>query len=209
MNEARAIDLQDTLQGFSPLTRKILALGLLFLGLFLLWTVTASPVISTIDASLTELNDARFQRMRLEQIQSRPALEPTEELPANLVTRAKTSEEAQNAMLAQINALAMQNGFELVIVPRPPTKGSKLIAYDVSISGDELNIIRFINSLERGNPMMRFRGWQIDSAALAGTIGPETPVGMEPDITPPMESTSNASGNILFSGQIVGAWTKP
>ncbi|MEP2990034.1 MAG: hypothetical protein ABJN65_01180 [Parasphingorhabdus sp.] len=196
MNQENTYEVQSLLQGFSPFTRKFLALGILFLGLFFFWTVIASPVVSQMSASLTELNDTRFQRMRLEQIQNRPAVEPTGNFPTNLVLAAGSAEEAQAAFAAQINAVASQNTMDMALAPRPLTKGSQLIAFDVSVMAPEVNIVKFINSLERASPMMRLRNWQIDSAAIAGTVDPQN------------GNTDESNGNVQFSGQLIGAWIR-
>lgn len=173
------------LSQFSPLTRKILALGLLILALMLVWRLILSPVAMQMESSLTELDDARFQRVRLENLQARPKPEEAEALPADIVFSANSREEAALGLSGYISGLAAQNGLQVAnITPRPGAETDKLLAFDLALIGEELSVVRFINQAERGSPMIRFRSWQI-------------------------EAGNDSDHNLQFSGQVVAAWMKP
>lgn len=190
-------NIQTALQQFSPITRRFLALALLFFAGYLLWILLLSPVTSQMGASLTKLEDARFQRMRLEQIQARPEIKQTEPVDAGYLAQAASTEEAQTNLQNQIAAIATQNSVDLMITARPLTKGSQLIAFDISASASETSITRFINNIERGNPAMRLRNWQIESASIASAT---------PEPSDPMLGVMGDT--VQFSGQLVGAWIK-
>ena len=169
---------------FSPLIRKILALSLLILALLLVWTIVLLPVATQMESSLTELDDARFQRVRLEKLQARPAPEKAEALSADIVFGSKSREEATSGLGAYISGLAAQNGLQVAnITARPGEETDKLLAFDLALIGEEVSVARFINQAERSAPMIRFRSWQIEAG--------------------------NADDpNVQFSGQVVGAWIK-
>lgn len=182
---------------FSPGMRKFLAIAVLILGLFLIWTLLLSPVIAQMEASLTKLQDARFQRIRLERIDARAIPQKAQPITAGILVTAKTREEATTQIGAYLNNLAVQNGLQVAnITPRPGTGGSKLIAFDFALTGEEISVMRFINNLERGSPAMRLRSWRIESPELM--IPPDR---ADEDI--PLDPS------IQFSGQAVAAWIKP
>lgn len=173
------------LSQFSPLTRKILALGLLVLALLLVWTLMLSPVAAQMENSLTELEDARFQRERLEKLQVRPQPEKAEALPANIVFISDSREEAAVGLSNYISSLAAQNDLQVAnITAHPGGKTDKLLISDFALIGEEGSVARFINQAERGAPIIRFRSWQIEAG--------------------------NANDpSLQFSGQAVAAWIKP
>lgn len=175
----------SVLSQFSPLTRKILALGLLVLALLLFWTLVVSPVAAQMDSSLTELEDARFQRVRLENLKTRPTPDKAEPLPAGIVFNANSREEAATGLSGYISSLAAQNGLQVAnITVRPGGDTGKLLAFDLSFIGEEVSVARFINQAEKGSPMIRFRSWQI-------------------------EAGNDSDPSLQFSGQAVAAWMKP
>ncbi len=201
MSDVRADQVQNVMQQFSPITRKFLAVAILFLTLFAVWSLVLSPIAAQMDVSLTKLSDARFQRERLEAIQARPEPESAEAIPAGMILRAKSREEANTQFGGYLSNIAAQNGLEITaIASRPDTKGSKLVAFDLALTGEEVGVAQFINTLERGNPVLRLRTWQIDSASIVGIS--DMPVDGETGGSSPSRS------NIRFSGQIVGAWIK-
>ena len=197
MSAGKSNSLTAALLDLSPAMRKLLAIALLFLGTFILWSLVVGPVISQTDASLTKLQDARFQLARLENLQARPEPERAEALPAGILLEAKSREDAAALAQSHVNGLAAQNGLQLAnLNVRPEIKGSKIIAFDFAVLGDEVAITDFINRLESGSPLMRFNSWQIDAAEPSmvneGEAGP-----------------SVADSRVQFSGQIVAAWMKP
>lgn len=197
MNADDSSSLTASLSDLSPAMRKLLAIAILFFGVFILWSLVFAQVISQTDASLTKLQDARFQVARLESLQARPEPEKAEALPAGILLEAESREDAAALAQSYVDGLAAQNDLQMASLNlRPEIKGSKIIAFDFEILGDEVAITEFINRLETGSPLMRFKSWQIEAAESE------------------MENDSNASPSmpdprVQFSGQIVAAWMKP
>ena len=189
--------LAASLSELSPAIRKLLAIALLFFCLFVLWSLVIAPIISQTDASLTKLQDARFQLSRLENLQVRPEPEKAEPLAAGILLEAKSREDAAALAQSYVNGLAAQNELQLASLNlRPEIKGSKIIAFDFALLGDEVAITDFINRLESGSPLMRFKSWQIEAS--------EPVMVNEGEASPPVTDP-----RVQFSGQIVAAWIKP
>jgi len=196
MTADKSNSLTATLSDLSPAMRKLLAIALLFFGIFILWSLVVGPVISQTDASLTKLQDARFQLTRLENLQARPEPEKAEALPAGILLEAKSREDAAALAQSYVNGLAAQNELQLASLNlRPEIKGSKIIAFDFAILGDEVAITDFINRLESDSPLMRFKSWQIEAS--------EPVMVNEGEASPPVTDP-----RVQFSGQIVAAWMK-
>ncbi len=184
------------LSELSPNMRKLLAIAMLFFGLFILWSLILAPVLSQTEASLTKLEDTRFQLTRLEDLQDRPVPEKADPLPAGLLLEAISRDEAAAMAEAYVNGLTAQNQLQMASLNlRPEIKGSKIIAFDFAILGDEVAITNFINRLESSSPLMRFKSWQIEASE------PAMPTESEP-------GPSATDPRIQFSGQIVAAWLK-
>lgn len=170
---------------FSPLTRKVLAIGLLILALLLVWTVILSPLFSALGSSLTELDNARFQRLRLEQIETRPTPEKAATLAPDIVINAQSKTEASDQFTVHFSSLANGNGLQTVsVVQTNNDQTGKLVGVEFALSGPEENIVKFINIAEKSAPNIRFRNWQITAI----------------DANDP---------NLQFSGQALAGWTKP
>lgn len=197
------------MQQFSPGMRKFLALATLLLTLLLVWNIFVGPVASQMGASLTKLQDARFQRMRLEQLAAQPAPQQSEPLPIEILVVAETPEEASAQITAYLNGLATQNNLQVAnITPHLGLKGAKLLAFDLTLVGEEVALVSFINELERGAPVIRLKSWQIDGPELTGGGSPVDAAAANDPANPNLSGNSNDQ-SIRFSGQAVAAWIKP
>lgn len=175
----------QTLSQLSGGTRKFLALAILFFVALLTWTIILSPVVSAVQTNLNALEDARFQRMRLENLQARAEPDRALALTADTVISAKSKEEAAAQFAAFMTNLAVSSGLQISsISPREGNRSGSLIGAELSFSGEEVKIASFINLAEQGSPTIRFQSWTID----AGETG---------------------DPNINFSGLALAAWTKP
>ncbi|MEP3226282.1 MAG: hypothetical protein ABJO01_09925 [Parasphingorhabdus sp.] len=208
MSEMHQNKMQLKLQQLSPAMRKFLALAtLLFVSLFI-WNVIITPVAAQMEASLSKLQDARYQRMRLEQLAAQPAPPRSDPLPAELLAVAATPQQASAQISSYLNGLAAQNDLQVAnITSHSGLKGAKLLAFDFALIGEELALVRFINALERGAPMIRLRSWQIDGPDMAGGGTPEDLTVPDPAIS--IQQDSFTDRTMRFSGQAVAAWTKP
>jgi len=185
------------MESFSPLTRKILAIGLLILGLFLVYRVIVSPLTNQVNESLTKLNDSRFQLSRLQQIDIRPRPEDAAVIAPETLLRGEDYQAAGQLLVPHINNLASQNGLQVDSLQlRSGSDTTFMIAADYQISGDEVNIMAFINQAERGSPTLRFRDWQISQNKN------------ETEASQNGQSSEPQKPKYGFSGKVVAAWTK-
>jgi len=157
------------IDSFSPLTRKFIAVAILFLVVMFCVNLVILPTIGLVGEQLDRLAEARFQRARLEAIQERPLPATGDPIPADLYIRAKSAEAGQNALLATLNELASGNAVSLEQANAVPvdTATSQRVTVDLSVSGPELALASFINGLEAHRPMIRFVSWKI----MAGESG--------------------------------------
>ena len=152
------------MNAFSPLTRRILALGLLVL-LLLLGLRLVLAAVETVGASISELEDSRFRLARLEAIAARPAAPPAPALPSGLTFTAASAEEAGTAMVGALHAAASQ--IQLGAVAPLPTdpKNPQLVSLSVSAAAPEASLLAFIRDLEAASPSIRLRTWSIAPSA--------------------------------------------
>ena len=97
------------IDNFSPLTRKFIALAILFFVLMFCVIIVILPAIGLISAKLDRLAEARFQKARLEEIQDRPLPARGNPIAADLYLHATSPEAAQSALVAILNQLASSN----------------------------------------------------------------------------------------------------
>lgn len=147
---------------FSPLTRRILALGILAL-LLLLGVRVAAGVAEGVSGSLEELGDRRFVLARLEAVRSRPAPVRPRPLPPGLHIQAASHEQASAVAAAAVRGAAAAAQFTLsaVSVAPPRAENPALIELRIAGKGPELSALTFVEHLERGQPAIRLRTWQI------------------------------------------------
>ena len=152
------------MDAFSPLTRRILALGLLILLLLLALRLVLGAV-ETVGASVSELEDSRFRLARLEAVAARPAAAPAPALPSGLTFTAANAEEAAAAMLAALNGAASQVQLGAVAPLPPDPQNPQLVSLSVSAVAPEANLLAFIRDLEGASPPIRLHMWSIAPSA--------------------------------------------
>jgi hypothetical protein len=161
----------------SPLIRRTVALGILAL-LLIAAANLASAVVAAVDASLAELDDARFRVARLTALASRPPTPAGAAVPADLFVRAPTREAAQAEFLDIVSAAAAraQLPLEAVQPETPDPVNRKAVRASVRASGPETSVLAFIAQLEQGRPAVRLARWRIerlegqpDSVRIEGT----------------------------------------
>lgn len=150
------------IDGFSPLTRRILAFGILVL-LLLLGLRVAAGVAEGVSGSLQELSDKRFVLARLEAVRSRPEPVRPRPLPPGLHFQAASYEQASAMASSAVRGAAAAAQFTLSSVSVDPLKPENpgLIEIRVGGKGPELAALAFVEQLERGQPAMRLRTWQV------------------------------------------------
>lgn len=157
------------IQSFSPLTRRILAVGLLVL-LVLLGLRLAAGLGGAISSSLEELEDSRFRLARMEALRTRAAPPAADPLPAGLTLAAASHEDAAAQALAAVNGAAGAAQLTLArAAPLPQEPGNpNLVQVTLSAAGPEAAVLAFVSELEKSTPPVRLASWRIAAAPGGG-----------------------------------------
>jgi hypothetical protein len=148
---------------FSPFTRRVVAVGILVLGLFAMVNLLIVPLYGLTSGSLSDLEDARFQRARLEAIASRPPLPRADPVSPSLYLTAPDRQRAVDALISAVGGAAARYEIQLDNVAPLPADPSrpKAIALTFSARGEQDRILAWINELEVGPPAIRFGEWSL------------------------------------------------
>jgi hypothetical protein len=189
---------------FSPVTRRVVAVGIFVLALFGLINLVALPVYALTASSLSGLEDARFQRARLEAIAARPPLPRSEPVPASLYLTAPDRERAADALIAAIGAAASRYEVQVESIAPAAADPARPGAVTVTIAarGEHDRMLAWINDLERGTPAVYFPIWKLaqsDAAAANAVEGAPPPV-------PPVGAAANSSLTLSFNATAVAVW---
>jgi hypothetical protein len=189
---------------FSPLTRRLVAVGIAVLALFALVDLVALPVYALTASSLSGLEDARFQRARLEAIAARPPLPRSQPVPASLYLTAPDRERAADALLAAIGTVAAR--YEIQVDSMAPAAADPTrpgaIAVTLAARGEHDKMLAWINELERGAPAVFFPIWKLgqsEAGAMPAGEGAPPPV-------PPVGAAANPALTLSFSAIAVAVW---
>ena len=146
----------------SPLTSRIVAVGLLILALLLLIQLL-SALISTVQDVRLELGDVRARRAQLEQRIARGIPERGAIVPTDLFFRAKTEPEAAGVFGTYVNIVARRYGVQVRGLSVDPTSGIAGHALDatIQVDGPETSVIKFVSELEQGRKLTRLVAWHI------------------------------------------------
>ena len=166
---------------FSPLTRRIVALGIAVLALFGLVNLVLAPIYSITAGSLSGLEDARFQKARLESIAARPPLPRSDPVPQEFYLGAPDRQSASDALIAAIGASAARYEIQIdSVTPESPEPGrAATVSATVVARGEQDKMLAWINDLERGTPAVYFASWSLaaqpDGAVPAAEGAPAVP----------------------------------
>lgn len=149
---------------FSPLSRRIIAIGILVLMLLLLIRLL-TPLASMMAESLSALEDSRFRLARVEAIRSQPAPSMGEEVPSDFYLIAASREIAADMLIATINAKAQQYEVRIDAIGLSDGVPGDAQRVDVSLTatGEQEKLLSFINDLEQARPLIRFGTWALAS----------------------------------------------
>jgi hypothetical protein len=117
------------------------------------------PLYGLTLASLSDLEDARFQRARLEAIASRPPLPRAYPVSPLLYLTAPDRQRAVDGLISAVGGAAARYEIQLENVaplPADPAR-PKAIALSFSARGEQDRILAWINELEVGPPAIRGR----------------------------------------------------
>jgi hypothetical protein len=158
------------MEQLSPISRKLIALALLFLTLVSLLNLGVLPALSGTDDLLERLRDARFRLARLESVEARPLPPPGDPIPSDAWIRSSDRQSAEAAFVAVINASAGRTQVALdraVPVSAANSKEPRL-TLDIVATGPEPALATFIGDVEQGSPLIRFQHWKLSAPETAG-----------------------------------------
>ena len=145
----------------SPLTRRIVAVGLLILVLLVGLQGILLPLASRISDQREELAILRDRAAHLKDINDRP-LPPMSALPAHAAIKAIAAGPALERLRAAISQAATASGVTLNGVAPPSSAGpAQHLDLEVSATGSEEALTQFVGLLEHGDPLMRWESWRI------------------------------------------------
>lgn len=150
------------MRSFSPLTQRIIAVGILVL-LVLIAANIAAATSSAVTNALADLEDARFRVARLSALSQRPRTQPGPSVPAGMLFAAPSQDAAQVALTASISAAAQGAQLQLESVVGVPSQlpKEKLVRTSLTTTGPEQAVLSFIGKVEQGRPAVRFEQWRI------------------------------------------------
>jgi hypothetical protein len=168
----------------SPLTRRIAAVGLLVLLVLLLVQYVLAPLVGAIVDQRDALTALRAREMRF-QATARRTLPPASNVRPGQAIIAPSPAQGSQRLQALLAGKAALAGVSVQLGPPcAPKDKPALLCTDLAVSGTEADIARFLNSVEHGAPVIRFRTWQLT----------------------PGQGTDT---QLHFSGRALAVWQKP
>lgn len=150
------------IDSFSPLTRRILALGLLVLAL-LVGLRLIVLVVGGVGDALDRLEDSRFALARVEAIRAGPLPPRMPPLAPGQFLQAETHAVAADAAAARIRDAATRHIVTLegmTAAPQDPAN-PKLVQLSFVARAAEPALLGFLQTVEQDGPPLRLQGWSI------------------------------------------------
>jgi hypothetical protein len=154
------------IESFSPLTRRVLAVGLLILALLLAVQIF-SLAAAAVGTALGRLEDSRFALARVEAVRARPLPPRAPPLPLGQFLQADSHDTATAAAAGRIRRAAGGSGVTLdgmTAVPADPAN-PRLVRISFAARAAEPALLAFIQAVEREDPPLRLHAWSIARAA--------------------------------------------
>lgn len=165
----------------SPLTRRIVAGGLLILLLLVALQLIVLPLMGALGDQRTELTELGARHARLSATSKR-LLPDASAMPPGLAITAPDPAHAGGRLQALLVGSASIAGVKLNQTPPHPLAGQpRLIGSEIVVTGPEAGVTSFVSLVEHGSPALRFRHWQL----VAGDA---------------------AQAPVRFTGPVVAAW---
>jgi hypothetical protein len=199
---------------FSPVTRRILAVGIAILALFGLVNLVVAPVYGVTGRSLAALADVRFRLARLEAIKARPIPARSVPVPVSLYVAAPDRESATDRLIAAINDAAGRYGVEVDSATplEPDPSRPKAVGVSLQARGGQDQMLAWINELERGEPAVHFATWSLSPNGEAPSAATAPGMVVDPEgIGATASSTSNPGGGLQlgFTATAATVWERP
>lgn len=153
------------IEDMSPFAQRILAVGILILGLLLGFQLIASPLIERMQLSREALADSRYRLHKLENLANQPEAMLGQPVEPNLLIAAPNAKMAQAELLGQVSRIANTTGASAQKMEALDKQAlPSLVAAKIELSANEVSIISFVDQLEAARPMMRLRDWRLQDA---------------------------------------------
>lgn len=149
--------------GFSPFTRRLVAISLLVFTILGALNFVVFPVANAVDLSLQQLDDSRFRHARLREIDMRPILPHVSPAPRDLTLNAPNRAVATQNFAALIAGTAQRMQIGLTRnAPLPVNQPSMpMLLNEFAVQGEETAVMTFLSELERGRPLVRLKTWSL------------------------------------------------
>lgn len=144
----------------SPLTRRIVAVGLLVLMVLLGVQSVAVPLVGAIMNQRDELAALKLREARLRATMDRTLPEVSKVRPEQVIAAATPPQAIQRSQAVLASDAAMA-GVTLQLGPPCNTGQPQLLCTDVAVSGKEAGVSHFLSVIEHGPPVIRFQRWQL------------------------------------------------
>lgn len=169
------------IEQMSPLTRRIVAVGLLILLLLVALQAVVVPLAGALGNQRAELTELSARHARLAATAKR-LLPDTSTVPPGLAITAPDPARAGGRLEALLAGGASIAGVKLDQTPAHSLAGQqRLIGSEIVVTGPEAGVTNFVSLVEHGSPTLRFRHWQL----VAG---------------------DSAQAPVRFTGLVVAAW---
>lgn len=149
------------IEQMSPLTRRIVAVGLLILVLFIALQLIVLPLAGALRDQRAELTELSARHARLAATAKR-LLPDASTVPPGLAITAPDPARAGARLQALLAGSASIAGVKLDQTPPHPLAGQpRLIGSEIVVTGPEAGVANFVSLVEHGSPTMRFQHWQL------------------------------------------------
>jgi len=152
------------MEAFSPITRRILAAGLLILGALVTLQWLLLPLIGAIEERREELAVLWGRAAHLKALEAR-ALPARSVLPPRSTIKAPAAGPALKRFKMAIKDASTRAGVELRSMAPHPAGGeaTQQLSIDIDASGSEEALTRFVGLLEDGELLMRLESSRIQA----------------------------------------------
>jgi hypothetical protein len=199
------------MESFTPLTRRIVALGLLVLAILLGISWAVMPLITANELALKDLADVRRALARARAQVDGPEAPVVRSFPDGAAIWSADRKAASDELSGRLAGLAAGHHLDLQLLPGPQmqTAAPSPVSIGLSASGAREDVVRFINVLEAGALQIRFRRFHLSRLQVAPMAGappsppPPSPGAMPGSTTPTVAAMPT---RLRLDAEVVALW---
>jgi hypothetical protein len=192
----------------TPLTRRIVALGLLVLVLLSGLSFVVAPLIAANQNTLSELALVREALARARAIQEAPAIPKIAEFPQSAGLKAASMQAARESLAGYAMSRASAKGLQITLpaMPQPRVRAPAPVELAISITGAREALLEWMSDVETGRPACRFLTYRlVDAGPPMGTPS-LMPQGAPP---PPSGVSPNQARLVRLEATLTTLWMGP